>query len=282
MLTNLATFLHAHGRRVLLVAVIGAAIAGAFGFGVAKHMSPYGADDPATQAVQATHRFEAAAGRQIDPGIVALVSAGDVHSAAAQRRVEQVAGRLRTQPDVASAVSFYETHDPAMVSRDRRLDLRGRVLQAAVRHGTARTPRNGSKISSPASTTCGSAASRSRTLRPTPRSAMTSRVPSCSRSRSSSCCRCCSSARLSRRLLPPLLGGLAIVATFFVLRIVASFADLSVFALNFVTGLGLGLAIDYSLFMVSRYREEAAARASASRRCGARFRPPGGRSCSAR
>ena len=59
-------------------------------------------------------------------------------------------------------------------------------------------------------------------------------------------------------LLPPLLGGLAIVATFFALRIVASFVDLSVFALNLVTGLGLGLAIDYSLFMVSRYREEAA------------------------
>src|SRR5947207_10666530 len=58
-------------------------------------------------------------------------------------------------------------------------------------------------------------------------------------------------------LLPPLLGGLAIVATFFALRLVASFVDLSVFALNLVTGLGLGLAIDYSLFMVSRYREEA-------------------------
>jgi RND superfamily putative drug exporter len=60
-------------------------------------------------------------------------------------------------------------------------------------------------------------------------------------------------------LLPPLLGGLAIVITFLALRIVASFVDLSVFALNLVTGLGLGLAIDYSLFMVSRYREEAAA-----------------------
>ena len=36
-------------RRVLLVAVIGAAIAGAFGVGVAKHMSPYGANDPATK-----------------------------------------------------------------------------------------------------------------------------------------------------------------------------------------------------------------------------------------
>jgi RND superfamily putative drug exporter len=58
-------------------------------------------------------------------------------------------------------------------------------------------------------------------------------------------------------LLPPLLGGLAIVVTFFALRVVSNFVDMSVFALNLVTGLGLGLAIDYSLFMVSRYREEA-------------------------
>ena len=48
------------------------------------------------------------------------------------------------------------------------------------------------------------------------------------------------------------------MATFLVLRVVASVVDISVFALNLVTGLGLGLAIDYSLFMVSRYREEAA------------------------
>ena len=54
-------------------------------------------------------------------------------------------------------------------------------------------------------------------------------------------------------LLPPLLGGLAILATFFALRIVASFVDVSVFALNLTTGLGLGLAIDYSLFMGRRY-----------------------------
>ena len=59
-------------------------------------------------------------------------------------------------------------------------------------------------------------------------------------------------------LLPPLLGGLAILLTFFALRVISSFTDLSVFAQSIVTGLGLGLAIDYSLFMVSRYREEAA------------------------
>src|ERR687887_1381892 len=77
MLTKLATFIHANRRRVLLVVVLAAAIAGAFGFGVAKHMSPYGADDPATQSVKATNRFEAAAQRKVDPGIVVLVSAGE-------------------------------------------------------------------------------------------------------------------------------------------------------------------------------------------------------------
>src|SRR6266542_3059334 len=121
MLTRLAIFLHAHGRRVLLVALIAAPISGAFGFGVAKHMSPYSADDPATQSVQATDRFEAAAGRKIDPGVVAIVDTGDVRRPAVRRRVEQVAAELRSQPDVASAGSFYQTHDPAMISRDRRL-----------------------------------------------------------------------------------------------------------------------------------------------------------------
>src|SRR5947208_13140914 len=107
MLTRLATFLDAHGRQVLLVAVLGAAVAGAFGFGVAKHMSPYGADDPATQSVQATNRFEAAAGRQSGPGIVALVRSGDIRGRAAEQRVDQVAHRLRAAPDVAGVVSFY-------------------------------------------------------------------------------------------------------------------------------------------------------------------------------
>src|SRR5437016_7729591 len=109
MLTRLAIFLHADGRRVLIVAGLGAVLAGVFGVGVAKHLSPYGANDPATQSVQATNRFEAASGRQIDPGIVALVSSGNVNGTAARARVGEVAGQLRAQPDVAGAVSYYDT-----------------------------------------------------------------------------------------------------------------------------------------------------------------------------
>ena len=57
-------------------------------------------------------------------------------------------------------------------------------------------------------------------------------------------------------LLPLLVGGLTIVTSLLVVRGINEFVDISIFALNLITGLGLGLAIDYSLFLVSRYREE--------------------------
>ncbi len=56
--------------------------------------------------------------------------------------------------------------------------------------------------------------------------------------------------------LPLAIGGLAIVGTFLVLLGIASVTHVSIFALNLTTAMGLGLSIDYSLFIVSRYREE--------------------------
>ena len=59
-------------------------------------------------------------------------------------------------------------------------------------------------------------------------------------------------------LLPLGIGVFSIIGTFFVLQVLTGFTEVSIFALNLTTALGLGLAIDYSLFVVSRFREELA------------------------
>ena len=58
--------------------------------------------------------------------------------------------------------------------------------------------------------------------------------------------------------MPLLVGVTAILGTFFVMYLLTLFTDVSIFALNLTTGLGLGLGIDYALLMVNRFREELA------------------------
>ena len=56
--------------------------------------------------------------------------------------------------------------------------------------------------------------------------------------------------------LPLLVGITVIFGGFLVLFITSALTSVSIYSLNLVTAMGLGLAIDYSLFIVSRYREE--------------------------
>ena len=57
-------------------------------------------------------------------------------------------------------------------------------------------------------------------------------------------------------LIPVVLGGMSILVTFLILQPIAHSMYISTFALNIIDTLGLGLAIDYGLLMISRYREE--------------------------
>jgi RND superfamily putative drug exporter len=58
--------------------------------------------------------------------------------------------------------------------------------------------------------------------------------------------------------LPLLVGGLAILGAFVVTRLLTYVTEVSVFAINVITLIGMGMAIDYSLFILSRFREELA------------------------
>jgi uncharacterized membrane protein YdfJ with MMPL/SSD domain len=56
--------------------------------------------------------------------------------------------------------------------------------------------------------------------------------------------------------LPLVIGVMGILGSFTALRLLTLFTGVSVFSLNITTILGLGLGIDYGLFLVSRFREE--------------------------
>ena len=58
--------------------------------------------------------------------------------------------------------------------------------------------------------------------------------------------------------LPVGVGIMAILGSLAVLRVTTFFTDVSIFALNLTTAMGLALAIDYTLLMISRYRDELA------------------------
>ena len=57
-------------------------------------------------------------------------------------------------------------------------------------------------------------------------------------------------------VLPLIIAGLALPSAFAIVNLLAGVTDVSVFVTNLASMIGLALAIDYSLFMVSRYREE--------------------------
>ncbi len=75
--------------------------------------------------------------------------------------------------------------------------------------------------------------------------------------------------------LPALVGVVSVVGTYAVLRVLTEATSVSVFALNITTALGFGLAVDYSLFIVTRYREELDAGRSVTEAIAASLRSAG-------
>jgi trehalose monomycolate/heme transporter len=58
--------------------------------------------------------------------------------------------------------------------------------------------------------------------------------------------------------MPVMVGALAVIGGMAVVRVITTFTEVSVFSINVISLLGMGLAIDYALFVVSRFREELA------------------------
>ena len=252
---RLARLAHRRARRVLIFAAILFVVAGALGAGVADRLDPYGADDPDTESVIADNRLEQAGFRET--GVVVLVEGVDVRSPAGRSRIELLARELETDPDIASVSSFAGTGSRDFVSRDGDAAYLAVALEPTDDHARQDAAERiaDSLAGRPGLSVGGSAVAEAQANEQVEEDLRTAELYafpllfllSLLFFRS-----------LVAALLPLLVGALAIVGTFLMLRVASEVTSVSIFALNVVTGLGLGLAIDYSLFIVSRYREEIA------------------------
>ena len=255
-MTNLlARLAERRAKRVLIFAAILFVAAAALGAGVAERLDPFGAEDPDTESAIADERLEEAGFR--DTGVVVLVRDVDVRSPGGRERIEALARELVGQRDVAAVSSFLTTGSRDFVSRDgdstylavalEPTDDRGR-LDAAGHIADSLADERGVDVGGPALAQAQVNDQVERDLRTAellafPLLFLLSLL---------------FFRGLVAALLPLLVGGLSIVGTFLLLRLASEMTSISIFAMNVAVGLGLGLAIDYSLFVVSRYREEIA------------------------
>jgi uncharacterized membrane protein YdfJ with MMPL/SSD domain len=223
-----------HARWILAVTAAFTVVSFALGGTVVSRLKSGASlfQDPASQSVRAFDRLQSASGVEPDPGVVALVVRGDVQ--AVRARIEFDPEVARTEVVDRFVFGFFH-HG---------LDARSQQAATRLRHEFADDDGvvlGGGPIANQEINA---------TVRGDLERAELIAVPIV----------LLLSLLVFRgfvaALLPPFVGAVAIGATLLGLRAVVEVMDISVFALNLVTGLGFGLAIDYSLLLVFRYREE--------------------------
>ena len=248
MLGRLANLSCSRPRRVVvlggllfvLVGVIGGPAPGSFNV-------PNAFDDPGSQATRAREQVERATGQAASAGVVALVRAPS-----SSAEVAQVARTIGTERGIARVALPPPSGRSAAVSRNGHQVLVAATLRAgASESGVVKRLQHafaGDKAvvlggTAVAGQQTGSLATSSLAIAELiafPLLVLLSVV----------------FFRGVAALLPVVIGGLSVLGAFAVLRAINSALSLSPFSLNLVIGLGLGLAIDYSLFCVSRFRAE--------------------------
>jgi RND superfamily putative drug exporter len=253
-------------RPKLVLALVGAfvAVAGAFGYDVENHLKAAGFTDSASQSERATNFLRHELGYDASPGIVVLVRnrAGgslDVSSAAVRDEVDRIAAALADTRYVGNVVNPLRDRRAAgaLIERD------GKSLVVAAALSTQDIESDGGEAAeearrrigaSPLQIGLGGFGVSFNEVNDETRDDLTR-------------AELIAFPILTILLLlvfrgaiaaaiPLLLGIFSILGTFLALRLMSGIVDTSLFALNLATALSLGLAVDYGLLLVSRYREE--------------------------
>jgi uncharacterized membrane protein YdfJ with MMPL/SSD domain len=258
VLIALADLINRRPWRVLAVAVAVVAVAAPLGIGVREHLKPRCFDVEGSGSARAREIVARATGTDPANSVLALVRLdAPITSTGSMRKIAAVEARLRRDPAVAVVLDWRSARNPAMVARDRR----STYVIAALRPVDDKEQEDAGKrllaafAGDPQVTLGGNPVANheiSETIEGDLRRAELLAVPLI----------VLLSFFLFRgfvaSLLAPIAGAITVLVSFFLLRELAALTSLSIYSLNLVTGLSIGLSIDWSLLLLSRYREERA------------------------
>ena len=247
-------------RRVLAVAALVAVAAGVFGVPVAKSLCACGFEDPSSESAKAkellTDRFNVG-----DVRMMVTVSSPDGADSGAARAVgTELADDLMRSPHVVSVTSLWTApapERPPLVSRDGKSGL----IVAGISGDESRLQEYTKDLSNRLvhdrdGVTVRAGGDAMVNVEITEQSRRDLLLMESLAIPISFVVLVWVFGGVLAAAVPLAVGGLAILGSLAVLRGVSSFADVSIFALNLSAAMGLALAIDYTLLIISRYRDE--------------------------
>ncbi|MFE3289378.1 MMPL family transporter [Rhodococcus sp. NPDC059234] len=261
MLRRLATTVVSHPRLVLLAALAALVVAGTLGAGVSARLKVGGFDDPGSESSAAQRILDENFGGST-PNLVLQVTArtGGVDTpevaAAARRTTENIAA----EPGVTRVAGYWSTGSPDLRGADGRsalvlLHVDGTPEQAAqaTTRIVDRLPTDDPVVEVRAGGRLGLSEDIDRRVDSNLVLAESIALPT------TLVLLVVAFGGVVAALMPLAVGIASILTTMLVLLGLARLTDVSVYALTVATAFGLGLAIDFGLLMVSRFREERAA-----------------------
>jgi putative drug exporter of the RND superfamily len=250
-------------RPILVLAVLFVVVAAVVGGGVIARLSSGGFDDPGSASAQAatvlTDRFDAGPSDLVlVAGSPSGTSVDSPEVAAAGRALAQ---RLAAEPGVRDVASYWAAPNPALRSTDGSLAL---VTARLVESGDAAQKRAGEIAKELAGNSPDGVlvvhvsgapvvfAEVGSTIEKDLQRAESIAIPI------TMLLMLLVFGALVASGLPAVIGAVAVLGSFLALFLTTQVTSVSIFAINLVTALGIGLGIDYALFIVTRFREELA------------------------
>ncbi|MCV7151649.1 MMPL family transporter [Mycolicibacterium pyrenivorans] len=273
MLQRIASMAIAAPGRVVAIAALVLVGAAVFGVPAADSLSSGGFQDPASQSARATRAMTDTFGKGDVELVFTVTDPQSATSAAAKAAGLQIVDRIDDDPNVVSVVSPW-TSQPAGAAALTSVDGRTGLIVAELTGGEDAGPRNAQALVDDVDAAVlpdhdavtvlagGSAMVYSQINSQTKRDVVLMEAIAIPLS---FLVLLWVFKGLLAAALPVAIGALSIVGSMALLRLVAVWTDVSIFALNLTAALGLALAIDYTLLIVSRFRDEIAGGAARDR-----------------